>query len=80
MASGWLVQDWKDLDPTAGRNVGAREFPMKSGFRFADHLLYLDRKAVGAVAAKAVGTITSALRHARLNFYPLKFPIHDASL
>jgi type I restriction enzyme R subunit len=29
---------------------------MKSGFGFADYLLYLDRKAVGAVEAKAEGT------------------------
>lgn len=31
---------------------------MKSGFGFADYLLYLDRKAVGAVKAKAEGTLT----------------------
>jgi type I restriction enzyme, R subunit len=35
-----------------------REFAMKSGFGFADYLLYLDRKAVGAVEAKAEGTLT----------------------
>jgi type I restriction enzyme R subunit len=31
---------------------------MKSGFGFADYLLYIDRKAVGAVEAKAAGTLT----------------------
>lgn len=31
---------------------------MKSGFGFADYLLYLDRKAVGAVEAKAEGTLS----------------------
>jgi type I restriction enzyme R subunit len=31
---------------------------MKPGFGFADYLLYLDRKAVGAVEAKAGGTLT----------------------
>jgi type I restriction enzyme, R subunit len=31
---------------------------MKSGFGFADYLLYLDRKAAGAVEAKAEGTLT----------------------
>jgi type I restriction enzyme R subunit len=30
-----------------------REFPMKPGFGFADYLLYLDRRAAGAVEAKA---------------------------
>ncbi len=57
-AAGWLVQDRDDLDLAAGRGVAAREFAMKSGFGFADYLLYLDRKAVGAVEAKAEGTLT----------------------
>lgn len=57
-AAGWLVQDRDDLDLTAGRGIAVREFPMKSGFGFADYLLYLDRKAVGAVEAKAEGTLT----------------------
>lgn len=57
-ASGWLVQDRDDLDLTAGRGIAVREFPMKSGFGYADYLLYLDRKAVGAVEAKATGALT----------------------
>ncbi|MBI2503277.1 MAG: DEAD/DEAH box helicase family protein, partial [Candidatus Latescibacteria bacterium] len=57
-AAGWLVQDMGDLDLSAGRGIAVREFPMKSGFGFADYLLYLDRKAVGAVEAKAEGTLT----------------------
>jgi type I restriction enzyme R subunit len=57
-AAGWRVQDRKDLDLTADRGIAVREFPMKSGFGFADYLLYLDRKAVGAVEAKAEGTLT----------------------
>src|SRR5207244_9093998 len=56
-ASGWLVQDRDDLDLTAGRGIAVREFPMKPGFGFADYLLYLDRKALGAVEAKAEGTL-----------------------
>ena len=31
---------------------------MKPGFGFADYLLYLDRRAVGAVEAKPHGTLT----------------------
>ena len=58
IASGWLVQDRDDLDLTAGRGIAVREFPMKSGFGFADYLLYLDRKSLGAVEAKAEGTLT----------------------
>jgi type I restriction enzyme R subunit len=57
-AAGWLVQNRDDLDLTAGRGIAVREFPMKSGFGFADYLLYLDRKAAGAVEAKPEGTLT----------------------
>jgi type I restriction enzyme R subunit len=57
-AAGWIVQDRDDLDLTAGAGIAVREFPMKAGFGFADYLLYLDRKAVGAVEAKAEGTLT----------------------
>ena len=56
-ASGWLVQDRDDLDLTAGRGIAVRNFTMKPGHGFADYLLYLDRKAVGAVEAKAEGTL-----------------------
>src|SRR5437660_676569 len=57
-AAGWIVQDRDELDLTTGKGIAVREFPMKSGFGFADYLLYLDRKAVGAVEAKAEGTLT----------------------
>ncbi len=57
-AAGWSVQDREDIDLTAGRGIAVREFPMKPGFGFADYLLYLDRKAVGAIEAKATGTLT----------------------
>lgn len=57
-AAGWIVQDKDDLDLTAGRGVAVREFAMKPAFGFADYLLYLNRKAAGAVEAKPTGTLT----------------------
>src|SRR5439155_27145578 len=57
-AAGWLVQDSKDIDLTAGRGLAVREFKLKSGFGFADYMLYVDRKALGAIEAKAEGTLT----------------------
>ena len=57
-AAGWLVQDIDDLDLSAGRGIVAREFPMKSGFGSADYVIYLDFQAVGAIEAKAEGTLT----------------------
>lgn len=57
-AAGWLVQDREELDLTVSRGIAVREFTMKPGFGFADYLLYVDRKAIGAVEAKAGGTLT----------------------
>src|SRR3954451_4501759 len=57
-AAGWLVQERDELDLTEGRGIAVCEFPMKTGFGFADYLLYVDRKAVGAVEAKAEGTLS----------------------
>jgi type I restriction enzyme R subunit len=57
-AAGWIVQNREDLELTAGRGVAVRNFTMRPGFGFADYLLYVDRKAAGAVEAKAEGTLT----------------------
>jgi len=57
-AAGWLVQNRDEIDLTVGRGIAVREFQMKANFGFADYLLYLDRKALGAVEAKAEGTLT----------------------
>src|SRR3990172_8226393 len=57
-AAGWMVQSRDELDLTAGRGIAVRNFTMKAGFGFADYLLYVDRKAIGAVEAKAEGTLT----------------------
>jgi hypothetical protein len=53
--AGWRVQNFKAANLGAGRGVAIREFSLKRGHGFADYLLYLDRKAVGAVEAKKAG-------------------------
>jgi type I restriction enzyme, R subunit len=58
MAAGWIVQDKQELDLTAGRGIAVREFALRSGYGTADYLLYVDRKAAGAIEAKAEGTLT----------------------
>ncbi len=65
LAAGWVVQDRDNMDLTAGRGIAVREFPMKSGFGFADYLLYLDRKALSAIEAKAEGTLTRQAKAAK---------------
>jgi len=53
-AAGWKVQSHKDLNLGASLGVVVRNFPLKSGF--ADYLLFVDRRAVGAIEAKPEGT------------------------
>jgi type I restriction enzyme R subunit len=56
IAAGWLIQNRKDANITAGRGVAIREFPLKSGHGFADYLLYVDGAAAGVVEAKKAGS------------------------
>jgi type I restriction enzyme R subunit len=53
-AAGWIVQDFRALNLGAGLGVAVREFPTARGE--ADYVLFVDRKAVGAVEAKPEGT------------------------
>jgi len=54
--AGWKVQDAGAVNLAAGRGVAVREFPLETGFGFADYLLYADGQAVGVVEAKPKGT------------------------
>jgi len=58
-AAGWQVQDFERLNLSAARGIAVREFPLRTGT--ADYLLFVDRKAIGAVEAKAAGTPLSGV-------------------
>lgn len=58
-AAGWQIQDYQGLHLSASLGVAVREFPMAEGF--ADYLLFVGGKAVGAVEAKPVGTTLSGV-------------------
>jgi type I restriction enzyme R subunit len=53
--AGWLVQSRDETNVTAGRGVAIREFPLKTGYGFADYLLYVDGAPAGVVEAKKEG-------------------------
>ena len=57
--AGWKLQNRDALNLGAGRGVAVREFSLKTGF--ADYLLFVDRKAIGAVEAKPAGTPLSGV-------------------
>jgi type I restriction enzyme R subunit len=58
-ASGWVVQDYKAVDFSAGRGIALREVPLTTGP--CDYLLLVDRKALGVIEAKKVGTTLSTI-------------------
>ncbi len=59
VASGWIVQDYRQFNPSTGRGIALREAPLKSGT--CDYLLLVDRKAVGVAEAKKQGTLLSGV-------------------
>ncbi|WP_448256075.1 type I restriction endonuclease subunit R [Microbacterium aurum] len=60
-AAGWFVQDRKDLNLFAGPGIAVREVIMAAGHGRVDYLLYVDKKVVGVVEAKPVGTTLSGV-------------------
>jgi type I restriction enzyme R subunit len=57
--AGGQIQDYAELDFSAGLGVAVREFPLKTGE--ADYMLFVDRTAVGAIEAKPAGTTLSGV-------------------
>ncbi|HEX7679369.1 MAG TPA: DEAD/DEAH box helicase family protein, partial [Thermoanaerobaculia bacterium] len=54
---GWLVQDSREADFSAGRGIALRELRVGSGP--CDYLLFVDRQPVGVIEAKKEGTTLS---------------------
>lgn len=55
VAAGWIVQDRAAMNLAAAPGVAVREFKMTPGHGFADYLLFVNGKAVGALEAKPAG-------------------------
>jgi hypothetical protein len=56
---GWLIQDYRAVNLSAGPGIAIREVPMREGK--ADYLLCVDRKAIGIIEAKKVGALLSGV-------------------
>src|SRR5438067_1976419 len=56
---GWLIQDYKKLDLSAGQGIAIREVRLKKGR--CDYLLLIDRKAIGIIEAKKEGVTLSSV-------------------
>jgi type I restriction enzyme, R subunit len=48
--SGWIIQDMKRLDLSAGIGIAVREYPTDTGP--ADYVLFINRNACGVIEAK----------------------------
>ncbi|MGB4360029.1 MAG: hypothetical protein WBJ19_06405, partial [Rhodoferax sp.] len=62
--AGWHVCNMANANIHASRGVALREFPLNTGYGFADYLLYIDGKAAGVIEAKKEGaTLTGVETH-----------------
>ncbi|HSW56492.1 MAG TPA: type I restriction-modification enzyme R subunit C-terminal domain-containing protein [Ignavibacteriaceae bacterium] len=59
LQAGWIVQDYKSINPSAGLGIAVREYPTESGS--ADYILFIDRKPLGVIEAKKEGITLSAV-------------------
>ena len=55
VAAGWHVCNVANANIHASVGVAIREFPLNTGFGFADYLLYVNAKACGVIEAKKEG-------------------------
>lgn len=59
IAAGWHVCNVANANIQAGdgaaKGVAIREFPLNTGYGFADYLLYVNGKACGVIEAKKQG-------------------------
>ncbi len=61
IASGWVLQDKRDLNLFAAQGVAVRESIMAPGHGRADYLLYVEKRAVGVIEAKPEGSPLSGV-------------------
>lgn len=65
-AAGWIVQDFKSLNPSDGFGIAVREYPTGSGS--ADYILFVDRKPVGVIEAKREGHTLSQVHEQTVRY------------
>lgn len=59
--AGWVVQDGKSMNLFAGQGIAVREVVMAPGHGRVDYLLYVDKRVVGVIEAKSIGTTLSGV-------------------
>lgn len=64
--AGWIVQDYKAINPSSGLGIAVREYPTDSGS--ADYILFIDRKPVGVIEAKKEGHTLSQVHEQTVRY------------
>ena len=80
-AAGWTIQHREAMNLGASQGVAVREFQMASGP--ADYLLFIDRKAAGAIEAKPEGTTLGGVSEQTARYLtgiPANLPCHQSPL
>jgi len=57
--AGWIVQDYRSINLSAGLGIAVREYPTESGS--ADYILFIDRNPIGVIEAKKEGITLSSV-------------------
>lgn len=64
--AGWIVQNYKAINPSAGLGIAVREYPTESGS--ADYILFIDRKPIGVIEAKKEGHTLSQVHEQTVRY------------
>jgi len=72
-SAGWHVCSMAQANIHAAVGVAIREFPLNSGFGFADYMLYVNGKACGVIEAKKEGATLTGVE-LQSNRYALGLP------
>ena len=77
--AGWVIQDAKQVNLSAGRGVVIRNFPLEQGHGFADYLFYIDGKAAGVIEAKREGATLTGVEIQSAKYsggFPPSLPVY----
>jgi integrase len=73
--AGWLVQDAYAVNLAAGQGIAVREFPLRTGYGFADYLLYANGQGEPLPPGQFSDRFDRLVRAAgvpRINFHGLR--------
>jgi hypothetical protein len=77
--AGWIIQNAKQVNLSAGRGVVIGNFPLEQGHSFADYLFYINGKAAGVIEAKREGATLTGVKIQSTKYsggFPSTLPVY----